>query len=444
MNAVDASIELIGRLQASGFEAVWAGGCVRDRLLGRDFKDIDIATNASPDEVLACFDHTHELGKAFGVVQVLLHGHTFEVATYRRDLEYRDGRRPSGIEPSDAIEDAQRRDFTVNAMFFDPISESVIDHVGGRTDLAARVLRAVGDAAERFREDHLRMLRAIRFAATLGFEIEPATWEAIRTNARNILRVSPERIRTELDRTWLEAEKPGQALWALYNSGLLAEIIPEAIPMHGQEQPPQFHPEGDVFTHTSIMMDLAENRSRVLMWSILFHDIGKPPTATESMEPDGSTRIRFNGHAEVGRDMAREIMQRLKFSRADTEAIETCVARHMDFMNVNQMRDKTRRKMVGRPTFETELELHRVDCMSSNQFMEHYETMVDFAANYEETPALPPPLVTGDDLIALGVAPGPELGQLKQAAYDLQLENPDATRASLLEDLRPQIEAQVS
>lgn len=426
------SLVVLRRLRDAGFEAVWAGGCVRDRLIGRPSKDIDIATSASPDEVLALFDHTHEIGKAFGVVQVLIEGDAFEVATFRRDLEYLDGRHPSGIEASTAEEDASRRDFTINGLFYDPIEDEVIDYVGGKTDLEAKVIRAIGDPSERFREDHLRMLRAIRFAHTLDFEIEPATWAAICEHAASIAKVSPERINVELTRTLLEAKKPGAAFRALLDCGLMHHVLPEAVPMDGQEQPPQWHPEGDVFTHVCLMLDLMEERSLELAWSIVLHDIAKPPTATPTVEPDGSIRIRFNGHAELGAEIAEEILTRLKFSKAQREHVKHCVATHMKWASVPQMKTKTLRKVVGGEYFATELELHRIDCLGSFGDLSHYQMLKDFAENYEEEPALPDPLVTGKDLIDLGMEPGRALGELKQAAYDMQLEDGNMTREALL------------
>jgi len=427
------SITVLRRLRDAGYEALWAGGCVRDRLIGRKGKDIDIATSASPDDVLALFEHTHEIGKAFGVVQVLVDGSEFEVATFRQDLEYHDGRHPVGYEPSTAKEDAQRRDFTINGLFFDPIKEQLIDHVGGQADIEAKVIRAIGDPVERFREDHLRMLRAIRFAHTLDFEIEAGTFAAIREHAALVKSVSPERVNVELSRTFLEAKKPGKALRCLLDIGLLEHVLPEAIPMDGQEQPPKWHPEGDVFTHVCLMLDLMDERSLELVWSILLHDIAKPPTATETIEPDGSTRIRFNGHAELGAVMAKNIMTRLKFSKAQREHVAHCVATHMKWSSVPEMKNNTLRKIIGGAYFPTELELHRIDCLGSSGDLSHYNALKDFAENYQDAPALPQPLISGGDLIReFGLKPGRQLGEFKQLAYDRQLEDDTQTRETLM------------
>lgn len=428
--------ELIDRLREAGFIAYHAGGSVRDRLLGRESKDIDIATSASPDQVLELFENTRELGKAFGVVQVILDGIEFEVATFRRDLEYTDGRRPEGVEPSTPEEDAERRDFTINGLFYDPVADEIIDFVDGRADLDAKVIRAIGDPSERFREDRLRLLRAVRFATVLGFDIEPKTWAAIQEHAAAVTQVSPERIRIELNRILLEAPQAGKAFWMLLQSGLLAAVLPEAIPMVGQEQPPQFHPEGDVFTHTCLMLDLmpppGPERTLHLAWSIVFHDISKPETATTTIEADGSERIRFNGHETKGAEVARNICGRLKFSKADTDAIGTVVRNHMRYGQVDKMRKNTLRKLIGAPYYATEIELHRIDCLGCHGHLENYEFMKAFEEALGNEPVLPDPLVTGRDLIDLGVKAGPGLGAWKQKAFDRQLEDDDVTREDLL------------
>lgn len=436
------SIDVLSTLHNAGYQAMWAGGCVRDMLLNRPCKDIDIATSASPDEVLSLFEHTHELGKSFGVVQVILNEYEFEIATFRQDLAYHDGRHPEGYKPSTPEEDAQRRDFTINGLFYDPVEERLIDYVDGEADLKAGVLRAIGDPKERFLEDHLRMLRAIRFANTLGFEIEPATWAAIQEYAPLVAKVSPERIRVELTRTLLESQKAGTAFRMLLDSGLLAVVLPEAIPMDGQEQPPQFHPEGDVFTHVCLMLDFMEERSLQLAWSIVFHDIAKPATAFTTVEADGSERIRFNGHESVGADMAETIMRRLKFSNDDRDAIKICVANHMKYGQSTSMRKNTLRRIVGSPTFKTELELHRIDCQGCHGMLTNWHFLKEIAAEYENEPALPDPFIVGRDLMALGLTQGRDLGTWKNAAYDRQLEEPDLTKDDLLAWLRTELSDQ--
>ncbi|MDA0578004.1 MAG: CCA tRNA nucleotidyltransferase [Verrucomicrobia bacterium] len=307
----------VHRLQSNGCVAYWAGGCVRDLLLGRSPKDFDIATDAPPDRVLAIFPGSVAVGKSFGVVRVPFEDAWFEVATFRQDHAYRDGRHPESVTFTDARKDATRRDFTINALFCDPIRETCIDYVQGRADLRERIIRAVGDTGTRFDEDHLRLLRAVRFAHTLGFAIESETEAAIRHAAPLVARVTPERIRDELSRIFVESLRPGAALETLDDLGLLAPILPEVVALKGQAQPPEFHPEGDVFTHTVIMLNLMDPPTAHLAFAILLHDIGKPPTATT----DANGRIRFNGHDAVGADMATDILRRLRFSNDDIDAI---------------------------------------------------------------------------------------------------------------------------
>ncbi len=361
-----AAFRLSETLREAGFEVLFAGGCVRDWLLGRAPKDIDLASDATPDQVEALFERTHALGKAFGVIQVMMGEEAFEVTTFRRDLDYTDGRRPAGIEPSSPEEDARRRDFTINGLFLDPFSGEVIDFVGGQADLNHGVIRAIGDPAERFREDHLRMLRAVRFAAVLGFEIEPETRKAIRARAGDLGRISVERIRVEFVRLLTESARPGDALELLEACGLLEVILPEFLALKGCEQPPEWHPEGDVWTHTVMMLNSLQTPSARLALGVLLHDIGKP--ATRTVDADG--RIRFMGHAQVGARMADRWMRKMKFSNALREEVTGLVDRHMNFMNVKQMREATRKRMVASPVIGDELELHRVDCLCSNGITE--------------------------------------------------------------------------
>lgn len=422
-------------LQNAGFTTYFAGGCVRDRLLGRAPRDYDLATSATPDEVLALFSHTHELGKAFGVVQVLMEGHAFEVASFRSDQAYIDGRHPSGVRPASPQEDAARRDFTINGMFLDPVTEEIFDYVDGQADLKQRSLRSIGDATRRFEEDHLRMLRALRFAGSLDFEIEATTLRAIIESAALIQKVSAERVQVELTRLLCESARPGASLQGLHDSGLLAQILPELLPLIGQEQPPQFHPEGDVWTHTRIMLDLLPpSPCPRLAWSVLLHDIGKPPTAVHNREPDGSLRWRFNRHAQVGAEMADAILRRLKFSKADREAIVHAVDNHMKFGDVGRMKDSTIRKLIACPGFENELELHRVDCQSSHGLLDNYERLLKRREEIAAEPVLPQPLVSGGEIMEqLGLQPGPEVGKWKDAVFDQQLEAPHWSKEQLLE-----------
>lgn len=425
---------VVRRLQEAGFVAYWAGGCVRDIVLGRAPKDYDVATSARPEEVLERFPRAVAVGKAFGVVRVRAGGHEYEVATFRRDHPYHDGRHPSGVSFSGEQEDARRRDFTVNAMFYDPVTGEVRDHVGGRSDLEAGIIRAVGDPAARFAEDHLRLLRAVRFAATLGFRLDPATEEAIRSHADSVALVSAERIRDELTRLLLESARAGDAVVQLESLGLLRVILPEVVALKGQAQPPQYHPEGDVFQHTVLMLDLMEERSQRLAYAALLHDIGKPPTATT-----GGDRIRFHGHAREGESMTRAILSRLRFPNAEIDFVARCVANHMHFMEVQRMRPATLRRLIGSPTFEVELELHRLDCLASHRNLDNHAFLVQFVEQLRREPALPRPWVTGDDLLAMGIEPGPEIGQWHRRAYEAQLDGLQPDRTALLAWLREQV-----
>jgi putative nucleotidyltransferase with HDIG domain len=422
-----AAFRLSETLREAGFEALFAGGCVRDWLLGREPKDIDVASNATPDEVEALFERTHALGKAFGVIQVMMGEEAFEVTTFRRDLDYSDGRRPAGIEPSSPEEDAKRRDFTVNGLFMDPVSGEIIDYVDGRSDLKHGIIRAIGDPGERFREDHLRMLRAVRFAAVLGFEIEEQTKAAIRERAGDLARISVERIRTEFVRLLTESARPGDAVELLDACGLLEVILPEFLDLRGCEQPPEWHPEGDVWTHTVMMLNELNQPSARLALGVLLHDIGKP--ATRTVEADG--RIRFMGHAQVGARMADRWMRKMKFSNALREDVKGLVDRHMNFMNVKQMREATRKRMVASPVIEDELELHRLDCLCSNGITESYEILQRVRKEVEKEAALPEPWVTGRDLLRLGLK-GQAIGEWKQRAYDEQLEGRFADKEGLM------------
>jgi poly(A) polymerase len=409
---------IAGRLREHGHIAYFAGGSVRDLLLGVAAKDIDIATDARPEHVQKMFKRTYAVGAHFGVVVVLEGDLQFEVATFRSDGAYVDGRRPEGVTFSTPEEDAARRDFTINGMFFDPVAERVIDFVGGRADLEARIIRAIGDPDARFAEDRLRMLRAVRFAATLGFEIERATWEALVRNASAILDISAERIRQELVKIFLSPNRVRG--WDLLDaSGLMRVVLPELEALKGCEQPPQFHPEGDVFTHTRIMLELLPPEvSLPLVFSVLFHDIGKPPTQTV----DETGRIRFNGHDRVGAEMTEQLMQRLRFSRAEIDATVEAVRQHMVFKDVPNMRTAKLKRFMARPNFEDELELHRVDCASSHAMLDNYDFLLRKREEFANEPIIPPPLVRGDDLIRLGLKPGPHFGKILEAVETRQLE----------------------
>ena len=419
---------IVRKLRSAGHVAYYAGGSVRDLLRGQVPKDIDVATDARPKVVQKMFPRTYAVGAHFGVIVVLEEGFQFEVATFRSDGAYLDGRRPAEVHFSTAEEDAARRDFTINGMFFDPEKAEVIDFVGGRADLEARLIRAIGDPAQRFAEDRLRILRAVRFATVLGFEIEPSTWEAVVAYASSISEISAERIREELVRIFLS---PNRARgWDLLDaSGLMRFVLPELDAMKGCEQPPQFHPEGDVFKHTRIMLEmLPAEASLPLVFSVLFHDIGKPPTA--AVDEEG--RIRFNGHDRIGAEMAEAIMERLRFSRTEIDATVEAVRQHMVFKDVPNMRVAKLKRFMARPTFEDELELHRVDCASSHALLDNYEFLLKKKEEFANEPIIPPPLVRGDDLIELGLKPGPQFGEILEAVETRQLEGALTNREEAL------------
>ena len=419
MEAKAAATDIARRLQNAGHIAYFAGGCVRDELLGHPPHDYDIATSAKPTEVQALFPHTQAVGAHFGVILVMEHGRAFEVATFRSDHQYIDGRRPEMVTFSTPEEDAERRDFTINGMFHDPVSARFIDFVGGQRDLQNKTLRAIGDATARFREDKLRLLRAVRFAARFDYEIEADTWNAIRAHAADIHAVSAERIREELVKIFAHPNRV-RGFDLLDQSGLLKEILPEIEALKGCEQPPQFHPEGDVFVHTRAMLELLPpDASATLALSVLFHDIGKPPTFRYHAHED---RIRFSGHDRVGAEMTERVMERLRFSRAETDRVTEAVRQHMVFKDVQKMRTAKLKRFMAREGFDEELELHRVDCTSSHGALDNHEFLQNKAAEFANEPLIPPPLVTGRDLIALGWTPGPRFGTILESVQTAQLE----------------------
>ena len=424
--------EICSRLRGSGHIAYFAGGCVRDMVRGCAPKDVDIVTDARPEEVQKIFPRTHAVGAHFGVIIVVENEFQFEVATFRSDDVYLDGRRPTAVHFSSPEEDAKRRDFTVNGMFFDPENNTVIDFVGGRADLEVKLIRAIGQPAQRFAEDRLRLLRAVRFATTLDFQIEQKTWDALVASAPAIMQISAERIRDELVRIFLSPHRLRG--WDLLDaSGLLRAIIPEIESMKGCAQPPQFHPEGDVFQHTRLMLELLpEKISLPLVFSVLLHDVAKPPTASV----DETGRIRFNAHDRVGAEMTEQIMERLRFSRAEIDATVEMVRQHMVFKDVPRMRVAKLKRFMARPTFEEELELHRVDCASSHAMLDNYDFLVRKKEEFANQPIIPPPLVTGDDLIALGMKPGPKFGEILEAVETRQLEGMLKSREEALDWLK--------
>ncbi len=423
------ALGVAARLRQSGHIAYFAGGCVRDTVRGLVPKDYDIATDARPEAVQSLFPHTFAVGAHFGVIIVLENGFQFEVATFRSDEAYIDGRHPSAVHFSSPEEDAQRRDFTINGMFYDPVAEKLIDFVGGRADIDANLVRAIGDPAQRFAEDRLRMLRAVRFATVLDYQIDQKTWEALATNAESINQISAERIRDELVSIF---HSPNRVRgWDLLDSsGLMRAILPELEAMKGVLQPEQFHPEGDVFVHTRLMLQLLPQEVPVpLVLAVLFHDVGKPVTATV----DQTGRIRFNEHDRIGAQMTEATMRRLRFSGAEIEATVEMVRQHMVFKDVPNMRVAKLKRFMARPTFDDELELHRVDCESSHRMLDNYEFLLRKRQEFTNEPIIPPPLVRGDDLIALGLKPGPKFGEILEAVETRQLEGALRTREKALE-----------
>jgi poly(A) polymerase len=416
MPARDAAIELARRLSAAGHEALFAGGCVRDKLLGLEPKDYDIATSATPQQVIRIFPGANEVGAHFGVVIAKHGGHHIEIATFRTDGSYKDGRRPDTVTFSTPEEDAQRRDFTMNGLFEHPDTGEIIDYVGGVADLRAGMLRAIGDPVARFIEDSLRLMRAVRFSTRLDFEIEPKTLAAIAECAPMLERISPERTREEFSKI-LTSPRRRAGVEMLVTTGLMEFIVPEFLKTIGCEQPPEWHPEGDVYTHTCIMLEmLADDAPLDLCLAVLLHDIAKPPCQTFD------DRIRFNGHDAMGAEMADPILRRLRYPNDLVAAVVPMVARHMQFMNVKQMRTAKLKRFMAEPTFPLEMELHRVDCGSSNGFTDNYEFLQAKAGEFASEPLIPPPLVTGRDLIKLGLKPGPRFKEILEAVQTEQLE----------------------
>ncbi|OGV66891.1 MAG: hypothetical protein A3K18_30235 [Lentisphaerae bacterium RIFOXYA12_64_32] len=450
MNCDPNALAILHRLRAAGHEAYLVGGCVRDHLMNLQPDDWDIATSACPDAVEALFERTVPVGKSFGVILVVLDEHEYQVATFRGDGTYTDGRRPDHVAFTDAEEDVKRRDFTINALLYDPDADRVLDFVGGQQDIYSRVLRTVGDPRQRFREDHLRLLRAVRFAARTGFTIEPATLAAMRELRDLVKTVSGERVGQELVRMFSEGSA-GPALRLLEASGLLDSALPEVARMRGVPQPPEYHPEGDVLTHTLLMLDgldatlktatdsaasddrpvvaalrTDEDAPEILAWAVLLHDVGKPVTITYE------DRIRFDCHDGRGAEIARDLLGRLRRPARIIDAVGTLIGRHMKFSHIRDMREAKRRRLVQAPLFPLDLELHRLDCDGSHRLFDHYEFAT--AAWFEEKarPPVAKPLLSGHDLIALGFSPGPRLGEILRAVDDLHLENILQDRAAAL------------
>jgi putative nucleotidyltransferase with HDIG domain len=430
------AISLIQTLRQQGFQAYLAGGCVRDLVLQREPADYDVATSATPAQVMEVFPETYAVGAQFGVVLVpppenetATNRRPIEVATFRSDLGYSDGRRPDEVRfSSDPREDVARRDFTINGMMLDPLTDEVLDFIGGRQDLHAGIVRAIGDPERRFAEDKLRMLRAVRFAARFDFAIEEHTKAAIQRQAHEINVVSRERIRDELTKMLVEG-RARRAFLLLDESALLKEVLPEISRMKGVAQPPEFHPEGDVFTHTLLLLDhLPEPCPPTLAWGALLHDVGKP--ATFRIAPD---RIRFDGHVDVGVKMAEEICGRLRFSNDDTAQVLALVDNHMRFGHVSRMKESTLKKFLRLPDFDEHMALHRADSLASHRHLSTYEFLQKKLAEIPPEKIRPIPLLTGDDLIAAGYKPGPRFKDILEVVEDAQLEGRLTSRKDALE-----------
>lgn len=422
--------DVAAKLREAGHEAFLVGGCVRDRLLGRPVHDRDLATDATPSELRKLFPDALEVGAHFGVVLVRRNGEEVQVATYRSESSYRDGRHPDQVRfEKDVRADLRRRDFTINALLEDPFTGEVIDHVGGMADLEARLIRAIGEPRERFAEDHLRTLRAVRFAAELGFEIERKTMEAIRELAAAIRRISAERIRDELSRILTGAD-PKRGFELLDETGLLMELLPEVARMKGVQQPPDYHPEGDVWTHTLLLLGQLRQAPLDLAWGCLLHDVGKPLTQTFE------DRIRFSGHEKVGAEIARRILERLRYPRELVERVEWLVAQHMRFKDAEKMSEATFRRFVRQPGFETLLELYRIDLAASGRPLAIYEAVRKRKEALPPEALHPPPLLGGSDLIAMGYAPGREFSRVLKALEEEQLAGRISTRQEAEEFVR--------
>jgi poly(A) polymerase len=432
------AVEIVRVLRHKGYSAYFAGGCVRDLLLGREPADYDVATSATPQEVMRIFPKTFAVGAQFGVVLVPVlqdgedggrENYAIEVATFRSDGAYSDGRHPDQVRfSSEARLDVQRRDFTINGLLLDPETNQVLDYVGGRADLERRTIRAIGRPHQRFAEDKLRMLRAVRFAARFGYEVEPQTFAAINELAAQIHQVSRERIRDEVLKMLTEGSAK-RAFELLDETALLEQVLPEIKKMQGVEQPPEYHPEGDVWVHTLLLLEgLPAGCSRTLALGVLLHDVGKPPTFRRA--PD---RIRFDQHAEIGTKMAAEICHRFRMSNEETDQVCALVANHMRFGDVRRMKESTLKRFLRLPQFDEHLELHRLDCASSHRDLSLYDYAREKFTTMPAEQIRPEPLITGHDLIAAGYKPGPQFKEWLTAAEDAQLEGTITTKEQALE-----------
>lgn len=445
MDAKALAKQICATLKAKGYQAYLVGGCVRDILLNREPADYDVATDATPDAVQKIFPRSLAVGAQFGVIVVLdesavEHPAQVEVATFRSDIGYTDGRHPDRVSyTTSPEEDVRRRDFTINGLLLDPETGQVLDFVGGRQDIEARVIRAIGDPVRRFTEDKLRMLRGVRFSARFNYVLDPLTSKAESQLAAEIAQVSAERLRDELTKILTEGAA-SQGFELLDSTGLLIHILPEISRMKGVAQPPEYHPEGDVWIHTLLMLEkLPAGCSETLAWGVLLHDVGKPPTfAPPELTGD---RIRFNEHAEVGTRMAEAICRRFRFSNENTDQIAALVANHMKFKDVLKMKPATLKKFVRQPRFEEHLDLHRLDCLSSHGNLQNYEYTRDFIRSTPPEEVRPPRLLTGDDLKAMGFAPGPAFSEILDAVENAQLDGKIADRSQAIRLVEEEFES---
>ncbi len=418
---------IVAALRRNGHDAYTVGGAVRDRIMNQTPHEVDVTTSAVPDEVQRIFPRTVAVGAAFGVVIVIDGDIQVEVATFREDGGYQDGRHPDSVQYSTAERDAERRDFTINALFYDPVNAEVIDFVDGLADIREGVIRAIGDPHRRFSEDYLRMLRAVRFSARFDFPMTPETRAAITAHADRISQVSAERIFDELTKI-LTGPNPHRAFEMLDETGLLAVILPEIQVMKGVKQPPAFHPEGDVWEHTLLLLKHLDRPDPVLAWSCLLHDVGKPPT----FEINHKGRESFPAHAKVGADMTRRMLKRFRCANAFIDTVSEIVYYHMAFADVKKMKRSTLRRMLARPAFDTELALHRIDCLSCHQKLGNYDFMVATREAFQNEPPVPPPLLTGHDVMKTGMPQGPAVGRILAELEELQLSDAVVTRDAAL------------
>ena len=423
------ALAILKTLHDQGHEAYFAGGAVRDLLLEKSISEIDIATSASPQEIEQLFPKTIPVGKQFGVIVVVQDTNNYEVTTFRKEADYVDGRHPTRVSFTDARHDVERRDFTVNALFFNPFTEEVIDYLKGREDLERKLIRTVGPPQSRFQEDKLRLLRALRFACQLDFEIEQETYQQVKEYASQLTQVSWERIRDEVLKI-LTGPDPSRGLKLMSDSGILEVILPEIAAMQGVQQPPQFHPEGDVFVHTCLMFELSQERSETLALEILLHDVGKPPTFIIK------ERIRFDGHADLGAKMAEEICRRLRISNQQIEEVVDVVKDHLRFIHVQEMRESTLKRFLRKPNFSDHLELHRLDSLASHGKLSSYHFCQEKLEELSQEAMRPKPLINGHDLIGLGLEPGPLFSEIMSAIEDFQLEGKLSSKEETLDWVR--------